>query len=75
MEREKILELLDKLDEFRRTHQDERQHPADYCMRVMEAIVARTGGFESRSDWTDALRADDTTTYSRDIKSGEFFRW
>lgn len=53
MERVEVLELLDKLDEFRRTHQDERQHPSDYCMRVMEAIVASAGGFSGRADWTE----------------------
>ena len=62
-----ILDLLDQLDQFRRKHQNERQHPSDYCMRCMEAIVARAAGYESRVDWTDALKADNTSRYSRDL--------
>lgn len=68
MEQAEILALLDKLDKFRREHQNERQHPSDWCMRVMEAIVAEAGGFKSWSDWTDALKADGKTAYSRDLK-------
>ena len=40
------LEVLDELDEFRHGHQNERLYPSDWCMRCMEAIVARACGFE-----------------------------
>lgn len=63
-----ILKLLDKLDEFRRNHQNQAKDPSDYCMRVMEAIIAREAGYKSRSDWTDALRNTPETRYSRDLK-------
>ena len=67
------LELLDELDAFRRGHQDERLHPSDWCMRCMEAIVARACGFGSRADWTGALSAAPSTrnqggTYLRRVK-------
>lgn len=63
-----MLDLLDQLDEFRRNHQDQRKDPSDWCMRVMEAIVARAAGYESRADWTDALRSNESSAYSRDLK-------
>ena len=72
MEYEKSpLELLDELDAFRRGHQDERLHPSDWCMRCMEAIVARACGFEGRSEWNEALSADPSTRYHRDLQDSE----
>lgn len=62
------LELLDELDQFRRSHQNDQQHPSDWCMRVMEAIVAKAAGFDSRCEWTDALRANENSIYSKDLK-------
>ncbi len=62
------LELLDKLDEFRRRHQNDKLHPSDWCMRAMEAIVAEAFGFEGRNSWTEALRADESSRYSRDLQ-------
>lgn len=62
------LELLDKLDEFRRRHQNDKQHPSDWCMRVMEAIVAEAFGFEGRNSWTEALRTDENSMYYRDLQ-------
>lgn len=67
MEQEKILALLDELDKFRREHQNDRLNPSDWCMRCMEAIVARAGGFESRNDWTERLKSDAGTQYSRGL--------
>ncbi len=61
------LELLDELDEFRRRHQDENQHPSDWCMRVMEAIVAVAAGYCDRSSWTSLLAADESSKYYRDL--------
>lgn len=62
------LEVLDELDEFRRGHQNERLYPSDWCMRCMEAIVARACGFEGRNNWTEALAADPSTRYHRDLQ-------
>ena len=62
-------ELLDELDAFRRGHQDERLHPSDWCMRCMEANVARACGFASRADWTGALSAAPSTRYHRDLQN------
>ena len=57
------LEILDELDEFRRKHQNDRLHTSDWCMRVMEAIVAEAFGFEDRNSWTEVLKADPTSRY------------
>lgn len=65
------LEILDKLDEFRRKHQDDKQHPSDWCMRVMEAIVAEAFGFEGRNSWTDALATDPNSRYYRDVLASQ----
>lgn len=50
------LDILKKLEDFRLTHQDYKQHPSDWCMRVMQAIIAREAGYKSRNDWTDAIK-------------------
>ena len=62
------LELLDKLDEFRRRHQNDKLHPSDWCMRVMEAIVARAHGFGDRMEWVQALKERQESQYSRDLQ-------
>lgn len=59
------LGLLDELDEFRRRHQNSTLHPSDWCMRVIEAIVARAFGYETRNSWTELLDADPQSRYYR----------
>ena len=61
------LELLDELEAFRRAHQNDVHHPSDWCMRVMEVIVAKAFGFQNRSSWMDALAADSSTKYHRNL--------
>lgn len=67
-----VLQVLDQMDKFRRTHQDARQNTPDYCMRMMEAMLAKSAGYQSRNDWTDALKADSTTTYSKEYNDLTF---
>ena len=62
------LELLDKLDAFRRKHHNDTVHLSDWCMRSMEAIVAEEFGFGDRSSWTEALKADKNSRYYRDLQ-------
>lgn len=59
-----VLTLLDEIDAFRRSHQDEQQSPSDYCMRMIEAMIARAAGFNSRTEWTEALKEDPSSAYS-----------
>lgn len=49
-------EVLTEMDQFRKNHQDSRKDPADWCMRVMQAIVARAAGYESRIDWIEDIQ-------------------
>lgn len=62
------LDILDELDKFRREHQDSKKHPSDWCMRVMEAIVARAHGFGDRMEWVEALKERQESQYSRDLQ-------
>lgn len=62
-----VLQILDKMDKFRREHQNEKTSPADYCMRVLEAIVAEAAGYTERNEWTEILKADKSTEYSKDL--------
>lgn len=75
LERVRALRILDELDAFRRSHQDDRQHPSDYCMRAMEAVVAKEYGFQNRMDWTEALSEDTESRYHQDLlhSSGKGF--
>ena len=59
-----VLKILDEMDDFRRRHQNAIQDPPDYCMRVLEAILAKAAGYNSRNDWTEALAADSATKYA-----------
>lgn len=67
LSREQALDLLDEMDEFRRNHQDSRKDPSDYCMRVLEAIVARRAGYNDRHCWQEDLKSI-PSLYRRDIK-------
>lgn len=63
-----VLDILDKMDEFRRNHQNGKQNTPDFCMRVMEAILAKAAGYTSRNDWTDALKENPASRYSSDLQ-------
>ena len=40
-----VLKVLDEMDKFRREHQDEKISSPDWCMRVLEAILANIPEF------------------------------
>lgn len=61
-----VLKLLDEMDKFRRDHQNSKEAPADWCMRVLEAIVAKHAGYGSRNEWTEKLMGDENTMYHHD---------
>ena len=62
MDKIDILRILDEMDDFRRKH---HQHPADWCMRCMEAILAGAAGYEDRNEWTEELKADPGSAYAK----------
>lgn len=70
-----VLALLDRMDKFRRSHQDEKSAPSDYCMRFLEAMLADAAGFSGRASWTTKLREDENSEYSKEITElGAAFR-
>ena len=50
------IEVLRKLEAFRVTHQNSKESPADWCMRVMQAIVAKEANISNRNEWTDKIK-------------------
>ena len=67
------LELLDRLDEFRRENQSNPNHSADVYMRVMEGMVAEAFGFKGRNDWTRQLKENRKSRYYRDLQDTHKF--
>lgn len=62
-----VLALLDEMDSFRRAQESKREVYPDYCMRVLEAMVAKAAGYTSRADWTEALERNPDSAYSKDL--------
>lgn len=72
---EAALQILDRIDAYRRKYINERAIPYDYDMRVIAAFVAQAAGIESRTEWTDMLKADAESRYAKDMaEQGVFFR-
>lgn len=67
-----VLDVLDQMDEFRRNHYFDKQPTPDFYMRAMEAILAKAAGYDSRSEWTEALK-NSKSRYSRDYT--EMTKW
>ena len=67
-----ILDVLDQMDSFRRRHYRDEQPRPDYYMRALEAILARAAGFESRTEWTSALK-ETNSEYARDLLDSDFW--
>lgn len=63
-----VLAVLDEMDAFRRKHENDKPATPDWCMRCMEAILAKAAGYNGRTSWTDALSGNPTTQYSKDIE-------
>lgn len=70
-----VLDVLDQMDEFRRNHYFDKQPTPDFYMRAMEAMLAKAAGYNSRSEWTEALK-NTNSRYKRDytnmVKWGTF---
>ena len=53
----KVLDILDNMEEIRQKAAEQPEHyPVDYTIRLLTAIVAEAYGYQSRTDWTDALK-------------------
>ena len=68
LDRGLALHLLDQMDVIRRKHSGSLPPPCDYYMRSMEAVIARAADYESRNEWTDALKVDEQSRYFRDLQ-------
>lgn len=68
LDRELALQMLDEMDAIRRKHYGSLPPPCDYYLRAMEAVVAKAAGYDSRIDWTDALKANEQSRYYRDLQ-------
>jgi hypothetical protein len=51
-----VMEVLAEMEDFRKRHENDKS-PSDWCMRCMEAILARAAGYDSRMDWIEDLQA------------------
>lgn len=60
-----VLAVLDEMDAFRRKHKDDKPATPDWCMRCMEAILAKAAGYNDRMSWTDELIEDPKTAYRK----------
>ena len=72
LDRGLALHLLDQMDVIRRKHSGSLPPPCDYYMRSMEAVIARAADYESRNEWTDALKVDEQSRYFRDLSEKEW---
>lgn len=61
MQKDDALKMLDLLDDYRRTHQEQID---DYSVRIACALIAQQAGYKSRSEWCKDLMNDNTTLYS-----------
>jgi len=61
--------VLTEMREYCRKHQDPIRAPADWCMRVLEAIIANASGYKGRSSWTDALKSDPDSRYAKALQT------
>jgi hypothetical protein len=50
------LEVLAEMEEFRKNNQNEKKSPSDFCMRCLEAILAKAAGYGSRMEWVAAVQ-------------------
>lgn len=66
-----VLAVLDEMDAFRRKHYYDNPSTPDFYMRVLEAMLARAAGYNSRTDWTDELKRNRNTRYTRDYADPE----
>ena len=61
-----VLAVLDEMDSFRRKHENDKPATPDWCMRCLEAILAKAAGYNSRTEWTDALKGNPESAYCKD---------
>ena len=76
LDKEAAMAILDRVEYFRRHHQNDRNYPADYCMRAIAAIVAEAAGYDNRMAWTAELNGTKNSLYAADMRdNGRSYNW
>lgn len=69
----KILDILDNMEEIRQhAAEHPEDYPVDYTIRLLSGIVAGAYGYQSRTDWTDALKKLPESRYHARLTENRF---
>ena len=69
----KVLDILDNMEEIRqKAAEHPEKYPVDYTIRLLSAIVAQAYGYQSRTDWTDALKELPESRYYTRLTENRF---
>ena len=69
----KVLDILDNMEEIRqKAVEHPEQYSVDYTIRLLSAIVAEAYGYQSRTDWTDALKKLPESRYATRLSENRF---
>lgn len=69
----KVLDILDNMEEIRqKAAEHPEKYPVDYTIRLLSAIVAQAYGYQSRTDWTDALKELPESSYHKRLIENRF---
>lgn len=69
----KVLDILDSMEEIRqKAAEHPEKYPVDYTIRLLSAIVAQAYGYQSRTDWTDALKELPESRYHKRLIENRF---
>ena len=69
----KVLDILDSMEEIRqKAAENPEQYPIDHTIRLCSAIVAQAYGYQSRTDWTDALKKLPESRYATRLSENRF---
>lgn len=70
----KELLILDTIEEIRqKAHENPEAYPIDYTIRLIQGIVAKGFGFESRTEWTEELKQSPRSIYSKRLEENRFY--
>lgn len=60
----KVLQILDRYEEIRqKAKKMPEQYPVDYTIRLLEAILSKEAGYQSRTEWIENLKNEPESWY------------
>lgn len=69
-----VEDILDTIEEIRqKAHDNPEAYPIDYTIRLIQGIVAKGFGFESRTEWTEELKQSPRSIYSKRLEENRFY--